>query len=760
MNNNQIARTIEINGIVQGVGFRPFIYQLACNHHLTGETANTAFGVIIHVQGRAEDIAAFIGNIRKKAPPLAEIHKIVQYPGSLKDYAAFSITPSLQGQPASTLVSPDVAVCPDCIRELIDPHDRRYAYPFINCTHCGPRYTIIDNIPYDRHNTTMKSFSMCARCRMEYENPTDRRFHAQPVACPQCGPQVTLHAADGNAVDTPAPIQKTVDLLREGCILAIKGLGGFHLAVDAANDSAVALLRTRKAREEKPFALMAFDIDAALAFSRIQPKEAALLLSPQSPIVLLRKKQPNRISRLVAPQNNFFGVMLPYTPLHYLILKTGFDALVMTSGNISDEPIITDNADAIRKLAGIADYFLMHNREIKWGCDDSIVRIAGKRSYPIRRSRGYVPSPIRLKKKVPPILACGAEMKSTICLAEGKNAFLSQHLGDLQNLPANNVYRATIQQMQHLLHIRPEIIACDMHPDYLSTRYAEEQRGAKIVFVQHHHAHIASVMAENKIEHPVIGLAFDGTGWGPDQTIWGGEVLIVDMDGYSRAAHFKALPMPGAGAAVREPWRMAVSYLFDAYGEDLFDLELPLLSSIDAEHLRMAVRMIRQGINAPLTSSMGRLFDGISALCGIRYSSSFEGQAAMALEMSATGNSRAGYAVDPGNADSPSVIEIRPVIRRITEDLMKGVPAGLVSRKFHNTLIHLFSRICQNLRKTTGINDIALSGGVFQNMTLLNGMTRNLKETGFVVHAHHRVPPNDGGISLGQAWVAAASQRP
>ena len=755
-----IAKTIEINGIVQGVGFRPFVYRLAQKYHLSGDVGNTAFGVMIHVQGSPDRITSFMRDIEHAAPPLAHIIKMVDYPAPLRSGSDFSISPSRPDQSATTLISPDISICEDCTKELTDSKDRRFGYPFINCTNCGPRYTIIDNIPYDRANTTMKAFLMCPSCQAEYDDPTNRRFHAQPNACDVCGPHVMLCNNIGEAITTKVPVDMAAEMLKRGSILAIKGIGGYHLAVDATNENAVKRLRKRKKREEKPLAIMACDIDAAKRFAKISAKEETLLLSHRKPIVLVEKKEPNRIAHEVAPRNNYFGVMLPYTPLHCLILSRGFEALVMTSGNLSDEPIAIDNEEAVERLSGIADYFLMHNRDIKWGCDDSIVRSVLENMYPIRRSRGYVPEPVVLKKKVPPILACGGEIKNTICLTKGKNAFLSQHLGDLENVAAYDFYRATIQQLKHLLGIKPEIIACDMHPNYFSARYAAEQKERNkditVITVQHHHAHIAGVMAENHLTGPVIGLAFDGTGWGPDHTIWGGEVLIVDEKGYTRMGHLETLPMPGAAAAIKEPWRMAVSYLYHTFGEDFITLDLPLFRRIAPENINLMVQMMKQKINSPLTSSLGRLFDGISAICGIREYSSFEGQAAMAVEMAASGDNAQVYDYKWA-LNSHYIIQISPVIRQVTGDLIKGVSVGVICQRFHNTLVHLFTRLCGQIRKDTGINQVALSGGVFQNVLLFKGMLAALHNMEFEVHAHTQVPANDGGISLGQAWIAAAT---
>lgn len=751
-----VAKRVEINGIVQGVGFRPFVYALARRYGLTGDVANTSSGVVIHIEGSSRNIGSFLEDLEKNHPPLARITKILHFPEKCLSPAAFSISDSQPPARFATFISPDVAVCEDCRRELFDPVDRRFRYPFINCTNCGPRYTIIDDIPYDRPGTSMKDFVMCPACQAEYDDPANRRFHAQPNACAACGPSLRLLDNAGKDLEAPDPVNEAARRLKAGHIVAVKGLGGFHLVVDAANNEAVKRLRTRKHREEKPFALMAGDMAAIEAFAHVAPEEARLLNSFKRPIVLLRKQEGHGLSPRVSPKNRYFGTMLPYTPLHYLLFAHGFEALVMTSGNRSEEPIAIDNTDALHRLSPIADYFLVHNRDIYLPCDDSIVRHAKGAVRLIRRARGYVPAPVFLKYRSPPVLACGAALKNTICLTREDNAFISQHIGDLENPAAYDFFCSTIDRMTHMLGISPRIIACDQHPDYLSTRYAEEQQSLPKVHVQHHHAHIASVMAENQIDGPVIGLAFDGAGLGTDNTIWGGEVLMADLCSFSRMAHFTALPMPGGAAAIKAPWRMAVSYLFDAFGEEMFDLGLPLFTAVDVKKIQVVVEMAKKRINSPLTSSLGRLFDGVSAICGVRYVAAFEGQAAMELEMAARQEAAGGYDgewMDAGTIDIPT----GPIIRQVVGDMTKGISPAVISQKFHMTLIRLFSRICGDIRRETGVNTAALSGGVFQNTTLLSGMIDSLENKGFDVFSNSLVPVNDGGISLGQAMVAAAA---
>jgi hydrogenase maturation protein HypF len=753
-----VARRLEVNGIVQGVGFRPFVYNLANQYGLKGEVANTSSGVIIHIEGTIHNLESFCKDLNTKHPPLAHIVEISQYDEAVNNRKEFRIVESRGATAMSTLISPDVSICEDCRRELFDPRDRRYHYPFINCTNCGPRYTIIDDIPYDRPKTSMKHFDMCTQCLAEYTDPTNRRFHAQPNACEVCGPWVTLCDRKHRLIESPDPILQTALLLKQGSIVAIKGLGGFHLAVDAENDKAVLALRKRKHREEKPLALMSFNLDRIGRYAQITQNQERLLTAIQRPIVLLLKKEPNTISPAVAPRNRYFGVMLPYTPLHYLLLNHDFTALVMTSGNLSEEPIAIDNDDAFSRLDKISDYFLIHNRDIYLRSDDSIMRRSAGADRFIRRSRGYVPVPVFLKKEVFPILACGAELKNTICLTKNKMVFLSQHIGDLENLATYDFYRLTIRHMKRILEVEPEIIAYDMHPDYLSTRWAIEQPEIEKIPVQHHHAHIVSAMAENKIDGPVIGLSFDGTGYGTDGAIWGGEILIADEKQFTRAAHFAYVPMPGSAAAIKEPWRMAVSYLYDALGQDIWSLGLPLLRDIEVNKLKIVIEMITKRVNSPDTSSLGRLFDGVAALVGLRNYVAFEGQAAMELEMTAEGVADSIYDFEWLTAENIQ-IKTGPIIRGVVNDFQNGVAASLISARFHGTLIRLFAELSEIIREKNGLNRLVLSGGVFQNSLLLTGLISALEKKGFEVFSHKLVPTNDGGISLGQAVIASATYR-
>jgi hydrogenase maturation protein HypF len=754
MQREYTARRIEVEGIVQGVGFRPFVYQLANRYNLNGEVLNTSSGVSIHIEGTDKEIESFRSELTRNAPPLARITAISDYPDIVINTEGFSISESRADVSRSVLISPDVGICDDCLKELFDVKDRRFEYPFINCTNCGPRYTIIDDIPYDRPNTSMKHFKMCCRCQAEYDDPGNRRFHAQPNACSDCGPFLTLHDNNRKIIGGKDPVEETAALLKQGCIVAVKGLGGFHLAADAENNEAVYKLRKRKLREEKPFAIMALDIERIKRFALVEPAEESLLSSFRRPIVLLKKKEPNSLSCEVSPKNRYFGTMLPYTPLHYLLMRHDFTALVMTSGNRSEEPISIDNEDAFSRLSDIADYLLTHNRDIYLRSDDSIVkRTAGETRF-IRRSRGYVPAPVFLKRKIKPVLACGAELKNTVCIAKDNRAFLSQHIGDLENLSTLEFFELTVRRMKRILDIDPSIVACDLHPDYLSTKYALSLKNVEVVRVQHHHAHIAGCMAENMIDGPVIGLSFDGTGYGEDGRIWGGEVIIAEERHYTRAAHISYIPMPGSAAAVKEPWRMAASYLYDAFGEEMWNLDIPVLRKTGQDKIRFVIDMISKKINSPETSSLGRLFDGIAAILGIRSRVCFEGQAAMELEMLSDEKIEKTYDYEWITDCNINKILTAPIIRGIVQDLHNGIDPSVIGGKFHRTVICLFTELCEKIRKDTGIERVALSGGVFQNSTLLYGMIKALEEKYFTVYTHKLVPSNDGGISLGQAAIA------
>jgi hydrogenase maturation protein HypF len=743
-----------INGIVQGVGFRPFIYHLAQKNGLGGYIANTSTGVDIEVEGEPRKIRDFFREIQTGKPPLARINHMEMRYLPPRSYRDFVIRRSRVETHRSAMVTPDVSVCEDCVREMNALRDRRYRYPFINCTNCGPRYTIIKDTPYDREKTSMASFSMCEKCRKEYEEPVDRRFHAQPIACWECGPNVLLCERSGKPLEGVQPISTAVHLLQSGKILAIKGIGGFHLAADATDGEAVERLRERKYREEKPLALMAPSVEKVAQFAHVGDLEAELLQSPERPIVVLRKRNGNVIASQVAPRNCCFGVMLPYTPLHYLILQEGFLALVLTSGNMSEEPIAIDNGEAFRRLSGVADYFLVHNRDIYLRNDDSVVRVVGEKVRMIRRSRGYVPVPVPLDQAIRPTLACGPFLANTVCLGKGKNAFLSQHVGDLENLETFESFEKTIKHLKAILEIDPQVIAYDLHPDYLSTQYAINQRGARKVGVQHHHAHIASCMAEHGISGPVIGLAMDGTGYGADGTVWGGEILLADYHCFERVGHFQHVALPGGDAAIREPWRMALAYLHHAFGKGLFDLPIEFIKRLDPMKAGIVLSMIEKNLNAPQTSSCGRLFDGVASLVGLRDRSSYRGQAAVELEME-MGEGEDYYSVVIPR-EGELIIPHAPIIRGIVTDLMEGMNRRTISRRFHNTLVRVFADACIELRNRRKLNRVVLSGGVFQNAFLLGQLEKILGELGFEVYTPSLVPANDGGISLGQTVVANA----
>ncbi len=756
MTNHRIAKALEVTGMVQGVGFRPFVYKLAKAHHIAGDIANTPAGVTIHAEGIQKNIISFCRDLTKKRPPLAIITKISSHAAALQGLDAFRIRKSERTGSFSALIPPDVAVCDDCLGELFDPHNRRYLYPFINCTNCGPRYTITGNIPYDRPATSMHVFKMCDKCRAEYDDPTDRRFHAQPNACDECGPHVWLMDNRRRNIRSKNPVEQAAFLLKKGHVVAVKGLGGFHLAADATNHDAVRRLRKGKHREEKPFALMSYGLDEIGAYARYHEEDKALLVSPRRPIVILRKKRSHPISEFVAPRNKYFGVMLPSTPLHYLLLRRYFTALVMTSGNIQNEPISIENEDALKRLSSIADYFLFNDRDIYCRNDDSIVQMAAGKARLLRRARGYVPAPVWLKNEVPHILGCGAEQKNTVCLAKGRTAFLSQHIGDLKGMDTLEFFKSTVSHMTDLIQVNPEIIACDLHPDYLSSRYARNQTDdAHRIEVQHHHAHIASCMAENRINGPVIGLAFDGTGYGTDGHIWGGEVLIADQKEFKRKAHLAYVRMPGGTAAVKEPWRMAVSYVYEAMGDVCGELNLPVFQRDEPKAVDMITEMIKKNVNSPNTSSMGRLFDGVSAILGIRGVGSYDGQAAMELEMTAGSLPEEMYAYE-WTREEVRIIPTGPIITGVVHDMKRGLRRSYISAKFHATLIHLFTRLCDEIRAESHINQVALSGGVFQNHILLTGLIRALVRERFQVHTHCLVPANDAGISLGQVVISAA----
>jgi hydrogenase maturation protein HypF len=770
--------SISVRGIVQGVGFRPFVYGLAVRNNLNGWVYNTSEDVRIEVEGEAEAIKQFERELGTEAPPLAHIENVTIEYHRPRGYKSFEIRQSQAQEGKYQLISPDVATCQVCLVELLDPEDRRYRYPFTNCTNCGPRFTIIEGMPYDRPKTTMRYFQMCPRCQAEYDNPLDRRFHAQPNACPKCGPQVQLVDNKGNLVNDSNPIAAASQLLREGRIVAIKGLGGFLLACDATNDTAVRALRQRKKRPSKPLAIMVATVDEAKRHCYILPEEEKSLTSPQRPIVLMIWKEDSSVSREVAPNLWFLGIMLPYTPLHHILLRDTGLPLVMTSGNLSEEPIARDNDEALGRLSSIADYFLIHNRDIYSGYDDSVAMVERGTSQLMRRARSYAPYPIRLPLEVRQVLGCGGEEKNTFCLTKDNYAFLSQHIGDMENMETLEHFDNTLSLYKRLFHIEPEIIAHDLHPDYLATKYAQElgESGLKLVPVQHHHAHIASCLADNGLESTVIGVAFDGTGMGADGNIWGGEFLVADYRNYERVGHLEYLPLPGGAAAIKRPYRTAIGYILTLLGENVLNAVIrseakqsqrASLGQVGEVGIDVIKRQMERRINSPLTSSMGRLFDAISALLGIRGEIDYEGQAAVELEMAAyssviamgvgneaMSNAEESYPYCIVADQGIRIVRLRDLAAAVIGDLHQGISKGIISVKFHNTVAQMINEMCQLIANETAITQVALSGGVFQNRLLLRKTVSSLERSGFQVLTHRQVPCNDGGISLGQAVIA------
>lgn len=786
---------MRVRGIVQGVGFRPFVYALAARYALAGHVGNDAAGVFVEVEGVDEALAAFQRALRDEAPPLAHIESVTTEVMPPRDETTFVILESRAGAEVRAQIPPDVAICDDCLHELYDPQDRRYRYPFINCTHCGPRFTIITGIPYDRATTTMAAFTMCPACAAEYHDPHSRRFHAQPIACPECGPGVWFENSENPHPPTPfacasgrrgvgtghalSAIAAAQAALRAGKIVAVKGLGGFHLACDATNDAALARLRERKGRVDKPFAVMVRDLDAARAIAHNGDAEAALLISRQRPIVLLRKKQDiergskgeRSLSDLVAPGNPYVGVMLPYTPLHYLLIED--TPLVMTSGNLSGEPIVIEDDEARTRLAPLVDAFLMHDRPIHVPCDDSVLRIHDGGELPFRRSRGYTPYPIRLPIDGATVLAVGGELKNTFCLTHEGSAFMSQHIGDMENLETLQAFERAQAHLCALYNARPQAVICDLHPGYATTRWAEpysQRAGVPLIRVQHHHAHIAALMTEHGLDgsRRVIGVCLDGTGYGTDGAIWGGEVLLADYDGFTRAAHLKYAPLPGGDAAVRRPYRMALAHLWAA--GIAWDDDLPPVRACPPSERRVLLRQLEVGVGTVPTSSVGRLFDAAAALLGVRQVVTYEAQAAMELE----GLASAGHGTDearlvltqdevcveakhaltaPTSHDPMFILDPAPILRAIIGEMRAGIAPGVIAARFHASVADALVAVCLRLREAGHGDVVALSGGVMQNTFLTSMTVARLRAHSFTVLTHRAVPPNDGGLALGQAVV-------
>jgi hydrogenase maturation protein HypF len=741
---------VRVEGVVQGVGFRPYVHGLAHRLGLAGRVGNDTAGVFMEVEGAEQAVSDFLAALPSQAPPLAVIEQVRTSQLTPTGESGFHIVSSNATGRRDTLISADTATCADCLRELADPTDRRFGHPFINCTNCGPRFTIVRDVPYDRPFTTMAPFAMCSACASEYHDPTDRRFHAQPVCCPACGPRLRL--LDAGGAELPGePLAAAAALLTGGAVLAVKGLGGFHVAALASDAAATALLRARKHREDKPFAVMVADLATAHKMCVIDPVGEQVLSGRRRPVVLLPRRPDAPVAPAVSPGNRSLGLMLPYTPLHHLLLREVAGPIVLTSGNVSDEPIAYQDDDARQRLTGISDAYLTHDRAIHMRTDDSVVRVFRGAELPVRRSRGYAPEPLTLAQPVPrPILGCGAELKSTFCLARGRHAFLSHHIGDLENYETLRSFTEGVTHFRRLFDVTPEVVAYDLHPEYLSTKYALELADVGLVGVQHHHAHIASCLADNNAVGPVLGVAFDGTGYGSDGTLWGGEFLLADLTGFQRMAHLVPVPLPGGAAAIRQPWRMAAAYLGDDAPHELIQRNV--------QHWDAMRAMVSRQVNAPLTSSAGRLFDAVAAVLGIRDAINYEGQAAIELEQRADLTEHGTYpaAVTEGPALQLHGVDL---VRAAANDLRAGVAPEVIATRFHHGVADAIVRVCLMLRDSTGLGVAALSGGVFQNVLLLERTVAGLERSGFRVLTHSRVPPNDAGISLGQVAVAAASLR-
>jgi hydrogenase maturation protein HypF len=801
---------VTIRGAVQGVGFRPFIFRLASELGLSGWVSNSRQGVVIEVEGNQHKLENFLLYIDKEKPPRAFIQSLESSFLDPIGYASFEIRQSEDSGEKTALVLPDIATCPDCLREIFDPANRRYRYPFTNCTNCGPRFTIIESLPYDRPNTTMKSFAMCLDCRAEYHNPANRRFHAQPNACPSCGPWLELWDHEGLPLAAKdEAVFEAADALLRGKIVAVKGIGGFHLMVAACNAEAVQRLRQRKHREEKPLALMYPNLELVKTHCEVAPFEERLLLSPEAPIVLLRRKnqlsvisdQLSVIASSVAPRNPFLGIMLPYTPLHHLLLAELGLPVVATSGNLSDEPICIDEREALQRLGGIADMFLVHNRLIARHVDDSIVRVMIGRELVLRRGRGYAPLPIHLKEPIPPLLAVGAHLKNTIALSIGKEVFVSQHIGDLETTQAYEAFRKVIGDFEQLYEVRQASIACDLHPEYLSTKFAQQlgttdrlleqknnetisnfqrpfsdvQKKMQVISIQHHFAHVVACMAENELEGSVLGVSWDGTGYGLDGTIWGGEFFRATTSAFERVAHFRAFRLPGGEKAIKEPRRIALGLLYELFGGEIFAMkELAPVQAFSAAELALLQNLLAKNFNAPFTSSAGRLFDAVAAILDLRQQTKFEGQAAMELEFALDGvetdesypllitdygiqndlHTRTNGRIASRQQKSAAIIDWASMIKAILNDVQSGISVGMISAKFHNTLVEAIIAVAQRVSEER----VVLTGGCFQNKYLTERAIYHLREKGFHPYWHQRIPPNDGGIALGQAFAAAKSQ--
>ncbi len=748
-------------GLVQGVGFRPFVHNLATRLHLSGWARNRNDGVHIRIQGNSPDIDDFLAELQQHAPPLARIEQLTTTPAALEAFTDFRIITSQSHSESITRVSPDVAVCQDCLADMRRQR-HRLDYPFINCTNCGPRFSIIQDLPYDRQHTTMQEFRMCPECQREYDDVRDRRFHAQPNACWQCGPQYSLIEQGNTVTDFDQIIKRVCALLDGGKIVAIKGIGGFHLACDATNEEAVARLRARKQREGKPFAVMVRNLEQAGKYADLNTEEQALLLSEKRSIVLVKKKltqerglggEFNCLAPSVTRGLNTLGVMLPYTPFHAVLFKhLKSNVMVLTSGNLSDEPIVISNVEAEKRLTSVADAILVYNRDIHNRSDDSVAMIVNQQSRLLRRSRGWVPEPVMLPFEVEGIVATGGELKTCFCVGKGRQAILSQHIGDLKNFETETFYQEAFTRFQQLFRVTPTLLACDLHPDYVSSQFARDT-GLPCVQVQHHHAHIAACMAEFGLTEPVIGISFDGTGLGDDGAIWGGEFLICDLTAYQRVSHFDYVPMPGGDKAAEQPWRMGLAYLYATFGNELWNLDLPMLQSLDRKKCELLLRAVAAGIQSPPTSSVGRLFDAVAAIANLVLYASFEAEAPIRLEAAIDeklyrlSSECYPYCID-------NTINLKPLIESLTTDVARNVPVGEIAAKFHQTLVAVIANMAGRIRREHGLNRVVLSGGVFQNRHVLEKAEVTLQTDGFTVYSPLQVPANDGGLCLGQLAIA------
>jgi hydrogenase maturation protein HypF len=745
-----------VEGTVQGVGFRPYVYRLAGELGVAGHVLNDSRGVVVEVEAAPQTVERFFARLAVDAPPLARVERILPEPVEETGELGFAIRESPPGGVPRAAVTPDVATCADCLAELFDPSDRRFRYPFVNCTNCGPRFTIVRDVPYDRPNTTMADFEMCAACRREYEDPGDRRFHAQPNACPDCGPTVRLEGAAPAGRDG---VDAAARALLDGAIVAVKGVGGFHLACLAGDEAVVAELRSRKHREDKPFALMVADLEGAGQLVDLTPAEERLLVSRERPIVLAPRIVDAPVAAAVAPAARDFGVMLPYSPLHHLLLADVGEPLVMTSGNVSDEPIAYRDDDARERLAEIADLLLLHDRPIRTRTDDSVARVATGRPQVLRRSRGYVPASLELPvEAAEPLLACGAELKNTFAVAKGGRAWVGHHVGDLKNYETLSSFTEGIAHLKRLFAVEPSVVAHDLHPEYLSTKYAMELDAVRLVGVQHHHAHLAACLAEHGETGRALGAIFDGTGYGEDGTVWGGELLLGDLGGFDRVGLLTPVRMPGGEAAVRQPWRMACAWLTEALGEAPA-IPAALAGSVSGAAWRQICDLARTGVASPVTTSMGRLFDAVAALCGVCAEVNYEGQAAVELEACCDPGERGSYempVIDEGAA--PLVIDARPVVAAVAAEVDEGVAVPVVAARFHHAVARATASACVLGAARGGTETVVLSGGVFQNRRLVERAASLIGDAGLRVLLPQRLPPNDGGIAYGQLAVAAVRE--